>query len=93
MTGCGHVRPAGAHLRKGMNQREGVNSSPTDILPAVNATRWASALVLVCLGVSLPLWAAEPRKDEDALPIWEVRIYHDSQCKINFVFCDQRLQR
>ena len=54
-----------------MNQREGVNPSPTDILPAVNATRWASALVLVCLGVSLPLWAAEPRKDEDALPIWE----------------------
>ena len=42
-----------------------------DILPAVNAFRWVSALIIACLCVSLPLAAAEPSKDEDALPIYE----------------------
>jgi len=37
----------------------------------VRATRWASTLALVCLVAPLSLQAAEPRRDEEALPIWE----------------------
>jgi N-acetylmuramoyl-L-alanine amidase len=37
----------------------------------VSATRWASILALFCLLTPLLLQAAEPTRDEEALPVWE----------------------
>jgi len=42
-----------------------------DILTAVRTTRSVSTLVLICLLVPLSLQAAEPSRNEDALPVWE----------------------
>jgi N-acetylmuramoyl-L-alanine amidase len=42
-----------------------------DILRAVNATRWTSVLVLALSCLVLPLWAADPVEEEEALPIYD----------------------
>lgn len=42
-----------------------------DILAAVKTSRWATLVALLCLIVTGPVRPAEPRKDKEALPIWE----------------------